>query len=108
MELREKEIRVERICRSGPGGQHRNRRATGIRLTHIPTGIIVMATEERSQKQNLETARDRLLAKLKRRARRKKPRVKTKPGRAAKEKRLKAKKKRGETKTLRKRVTNSD
>ena len=33
---------------SGPGGQHRNRTESGVRLTHRPTGIVVLATERRS------------------------------------------------------------
>lgn len=101
MRLREEELIVEHLRRSGPGGQHRNRRSTGIRLTHRPTGIVVMATERRSQAQNLEEARRRLEAILERRARKPKPRVKTAATRASKEERLRAKKARSKIKGFR-------
>ena len=58
MRLRIKDLKIEMLRRSGPGGQHRNRRATGVRLTHLPTGVTVMATERRSQKANLEAAKE--------------------------------------------------
>lgn len=51
---------VERIRRSGPGGQHRNKVETGIRLRHRPTGLAAQATERRSQAENLKSAVDRL------------------------------------------------
>ena len=40
----------------GPGGQHRNKVATGVRLTHRPSGVVVTATERRSQAANREMA----------------------------------------------------
>lgn len=50
----------------GPGGQHRNKTASAVRLTHLPTGLVANATERRSQAQNrgaaLERLRERLLA----------------------------------------------
>ena len=51
---------VERIRRSGPGGQHRNKVETGIRLRHHPTGLTSQATERRSQAENLKSAVVRL------------------------------------------------
>lgn len=60
---------VEPFKGSGPGGQHRNKTESGIRLLHRPTGIAVQASERRSQAQNLGVALERLrdeLAKLRR------------------------------------------
>ena len=48
----------------GPGGQHRNKTSTGVRLRHRPSGARVQATERRSQAQNLATAWERLRARL--------------------------------------------
>jgi hypothetical protein len=51
---------VERTRGSGPGGQHRNKVETGIRLTHVPTGVTAQAFERRSQEQNRAVALSRL------------------------------------------------
>lgn len=82
---------VETFRASGPGGQHRNRRESGVRLRHRPTGIVVTATERRSQHQNREIALERLGKKLAARRRRRKRRVATRPSRASKERRLRSK-----------------
>ncbi|HKY33840.1 MAG TPA: peptide chain release factor-like protein [Candidatus Polarisedimenticolia bacterium] len=86
----------------GPGGQHRNRRESAVRLRHRPTGIVVMATERRSQHRNRAVALERLAAKLAARARRPRPRVSTRPTAASGTRRLREKRRRGETKSLRK------
>lgn len=86
---------------SGPGGQHRNRTATGVRLVHRPTGIVVTATERRSQALNREVAFARLAARLAEAQEVTVPRIATRPSRLAQLKRRNEKRKRGERKQLR-------
>ncbi len=85
----------------GPGGQHRNKTASGVRLVHGPTGITVTATERRSQAQNRSAALARLRAALAPLAREPKVRRPTRPGRAAKERRLSDKRHRSARKAVR-------
>ena len=85
----------------GPGGQHRNKSATGVRLVHPPTGATVTATERRSQAMNRGAAMVRLRDRLRAMARKPKPRRPTRPTRASKERRLAEKKRRGERKASR-------
>ncbi len=76
---------------SGPGGQHRNKTASAVRLFHPATGVGVTATERRSQAQNRSVALRRLRAALRALSHVPRPRRATRPSRASKEKRLKAK-----------------
>ena len=88
----------------GPGGQHRNKTESGVRLVHRPTGVTVTATERRSQAQNRAAALERLRARLAALAARPKPRHATKPTRGSKERRLADKRRRGERKAWRGRL----
>jgi len=59
-----KDLKETFTCGSGPGGQHRNKNATAVQLTHLPTGIVVRAESEKSQLANRENALLILRAKL--------------------------------------------
>jgi hypothetical protein len=54
------DCRIERLRRSGPGGQHRNKVETAVRLLHRPTGVRAEASERRSQAENRAVALERL------------------------------------------------
>lgn len=83
----ERDSEVAFFTAGGPGGQHRNRSATGVRLTHRPSGITVIATERRSQASNRDMAFERLAARLQALQRVARPRHATKPSKASVERR---------------------
>ena len=60
LEQLEKEVEFTAYQASGPGGQHRNRTFSAIRAKHLPTGIVVTATDSRSQLRNRRIAIERL------------------------------------------------
>lgn len=62
--LNEKDIRVDFFKSTGPGGQHRNKTMSAVRLVHVPTGIIVTSDAERSQHDNKRFAYEQLQCKL--------------------------------------------
>jgi len=99
--VRRSDVEVTFLKAGGPGGQHRNKKETGVRLLHRPTGLVVTATERRERQQNLALAWERLERALERRRRKPKPRKKTRPTKASVARRLEAKSRRANIKRSR-------
>jgi ribosome-associated protein len=98
----EKEVRVDVFRASGPGGQHVNKTESALRLTHTPSGVVVIAQDSSSQHRNRDIAFERLIERLVKLNYVPKKRYKTKPTRSSVEKRIESKKIRGGIKTQRK------
>lgn len=107
-EALERDSEMEFFVAGGPGGQHRNKVETGVRLTHRPSGLVVQATERRSQSANRDAAFERLAEKLIEMQKVRKPRRATRPSAGAKAARLEGKKRKSEIKQSRSRKIGDD
>ena len=92
---------IESFSSSGSGGQHVNTTDSAMRIRHLPTGLTVVAREERSQYLNKLHCVAKLREKLEKLYKKQKPRIPTKKPRSAKEKVLKTKAKVSQKKKLR-------
>jgi protein subunit release factor B len=95
------ECEVETYRSSGPGGQKKNKTESSVRVRHLPSGIVRVATESRSQYRNREAALERVWEALEARRRRAKPRVPTRPTAASKAARIETKRRDSVRKRLR-------
>jgi protein subunit release factor B len=100
------EVEITTFKSGGPGGQHKNKTVSAVRIKHLPTGVIVIATENRSQIKNRELAWQRLIEKLTKRRQKRKPRLPTQPSKAAKEQRYQGKIRLSSKKQTRRKIRN--
>jgi protein subunit release factor A len=103
-----KEVRIDYFKSSGPGGQHKNKTMSCVRLFHKPSGTRIVATESRSQIRNRTLAFKRLQVRLMELNIEEKERICTKKPHYVKDQILRNKKKRSQKKQLRKRISRNE
>lgn len=96
-----REVRFHPFRGGGPGGQHRNKVESAVRLVHPPSGIMVVASEHRLQGRNRDLALQRLRKQLIGLNHAAKPRIPTHPSRASRAKRMEQKRRQARKKALR-------
>jgi len=104
----EREVRIDTMRASGPGGQHLHKTESAVRLVHLPSGVMVAASDTRSQIRNREIAFERLAERLRKLNQVPKKRKKTRPSLGVKKRRLEGKRQASETKRRRGRVRLED
>jgi protein subunit release factor B len=102
------EIAIEFYRASGPGGQRRNKKDTAVRITHLPTGITVVAPESRYRSVNMKRAFERLSERIREKQKRAVPRMRTAAPRGVNERRLEEKRVTAAKKVSRKRIDHEE
>ncbi|MDX6693921.1 MAG: hypothetical protein QOF02_1524 [Blastocatellia bacterium] len=103
-----RECEVDTFRSSSPGGQHVNKTESAVRLRHLPTGVVVSAQQERSQRQNKMLCLRKLREKIERLNHRPAKRVPTRVPRSAKNRTLEEKSRRSQIKRLRSKPTGDE
>jgi protein subunit release factor B len=98
------DIVIEFYRASGPGGQRKNKKDTAVRITHVPTGITVVAPESRYRSVNMKRALERLTERIRERTTKAAVRVRTPTPRRVNERRLESKRITAAKKDFRRRI----
>ncbi len=100
-----RECEVETFRSSGPGGQHVNKTESAVRLTHVPSGVVVTSRQERSQHRNKALCLQRLRKKVAQLNHQPAKRIPTRVSRSARNRVLEEKARRSQIKQLRSKPT---
>jgi len=103
-----RECEIDTFRASGPGGQHVNKTESAVRLTHLPSGVVVTSRQERSQHQNKTLCLRKLRERVERLNHRPAARVPTRVPRRAKNRTLEEKARRSRVKRLRSKPSADD